>query len=78
MPVTMKGETYYRTAEVYRVLGVSRTTLYRWLKNGIFGEARYRDRRGWRLFTEHEVERMKAEANRIIEVSHLKTTKGSP
>ena len=65
MAVTVNGETYYRTAEVCRMVGISRTTLFRWLKEGIFKEAEHRDRRGWRLFTEDEVNKLKAEVNRI-------------
>ena len=65
MPVKVNGQTYYRTAEVCRVVGISRTTLFRWLKEHIFEEAEHRDRRGWRLFTEDEVNRLKAEVNRI-------------
>ena len=65
MPVTLKGRKYYRTAEVCHKVGISRTTLFRWLSEGIFSEPKNRDRRGWRLFTEEEVERMEAEANRI-------------
>ena len=47
------------------MVGVSRTTLFRWLKEGIFREAEHRDRRGWRLFTEDEIEGLKVEANKI-------------
>ena len=65
MPVSVNGQTYYRTAEVCRVVGISRTTLFRWLKRRIFKEAEHRDRRGWRLFTEKEVDRLKTEVNRI-------------
>lgn len=65
MPVTVNGQTYYRTAEVCRMVGISRTTLFRWLKEGIFREAEHRDRRGWRLFTEDEIDRLKAEVNQI-------------
>ena len=65
MPVTVNGQTYYRTNEAYRIVGVSRTTLFRWLKQGILKEAEYRDRRGWRLFTEDEIDEMKAEANKV-------------
>ena len=65
MPVTVNGQTYYRTAEVYRMVGISRTTLFRWLKEGTFREPEHRDRRGWRLFTEDELNRLKAEANLI-------------
>ncbi len=67
MPVIVNGQTYYRTAEVCRIVGISKTTLFRWLKKGIFREVEHRDRRGWRLFTEDEVGRLKVEANRINE-----------
>ena len=65
MPVTLSGRKYYRTAEVCRMVGISRTTLFRWLTEGTFNEPEHRDRRGWRLFTEEEVGKMEAEANRI-------------
>jgi predicted site-specific integrase-resolvase len=65
MPVTLSGRKYYRTAEVCHIVGISRTTLFRWLTEGIFSEPVYRDRRGWRLFTEEKVSEMKEEANRI-------------
>ncbi len=65
MPIEIKGQTYYRTAEVCAKTGISRATLFRWLKTGIFGEPEHRDRRGWRLFTEDEVNKLKAEANRV-------------
>jgi len=65
MPVTVSGQKYYRTAEVCRMVGISRTTLFRWLTEGVFNEPEHRDRRGWRLFTEEEVNRMETEANRI-------------
>jgi len=67
MPVTVNGQTYYRTAEVCRTIGISRTTFFRWLKEGILREAGHRDRRGWRLFTEEELDIFEAEANRIVE-----------
>ena len=68
MPVTLRGRKYYRTAEVCRKVGISRTTLFRWLSEGIFDEPENRDRRGWRLFTEDEVNRMEAEANRVSRI----------
>lgn len=71
MSVTIHGTTYYRTTEVCQKIGLSRTTFLRWLKNGIFGEAAYRDRRGWRLFTEDDVNRFMVEANRIISVTDM-------
>ncbi len=65
MSVTVNGQTYYRTTEVCRLVGISRSTLFRWLKEGIFDEAKHRDRRGWRLFTEKELDKLKIEANQI-------------
>jgi len=69
MPIVINRCKYYRTAEVCHKVGISRTTLFRWLAEGIFKEPESRDRRGWRLFTEEEVNRMEAEANRISRVS---------
>ncbi len=65
MAIIIESQTYYRTAEVCRMLGISRTTLFRWLREGPFVEAEHGDRRGWRLFTADEVIRLRAEANRI-------------
>ncbi len=67
MPVKTNGKTYYRSAEVYRTIGISRNTLFRWLHNGVGGIGERRDRRGWRLFSEAEVESLRVEANRVIE-----------
>ena len=77
MPVTINGQSYYRSVEVYHMVGISRTTLFRWVKQGICGEIELRDRRGWRLFTQEEVDRLKAEVNRITktERSRLRTEK---
>ena len=77
MPVTVNGQTYYRTADVCRMVGISRTTLFRWLKEGIFSEAEHRDRRGWRLFTEDEMDRLKVEVNQINVTNQFRTTRGS-
>lgn len=65
MPVVIKGETYYRTAEVCRMVGISKNALFRWLKQGIFGDVEYRDWRGWRLFTRAQVDAIKGHNQRI-------------
>ena len=72
MSVTLNGQTYYRTAEVCRMVGICRNTLFRWFKEGIFREVQHRDRRGWRLFTEDEIDILKAEANRISKTDQFK------
>jgi transposase-like protein len=78
MPVSINGQTYYRTVEVCRTVGISRTTLFRWLKGGIFREAGHRDRRGWRLFTKDEMDRLREEANHINETNEGLTSRGAP
>ena len=65
MSVSINGQTYYRTAEACSAVGIGKSTLFRWIKKGITDEARHSDRRGWRLFTKYEIEKLKVEANRI-------------
>jgi predicted site-specific integrase-resolvase len=69
MPVTVTGETYYRIAEACRLAGVSKNTFFRWVRDGLFPDVEHRDRRGWRLFTEDEIVRLKTEVNRINKIS---------
>jgi excisionase family DNA binding protein len=64
MPIRIKGQTYYRTTEICDEVGISRATLYRWLKTGLL-ENSYRDRRGWRLFTEADLSNLYAKAMEI-------------
>ena len=67
MPVTINGQAYYRTAEVCLMVGIAKSTLLRWIRQGTVREAERRDRKGWRLFTKHEIEGLKEEAGRIAE-----------
>jgi len=69
MPVIIDGQTYYRTAEVYGRLGIARNTLYRWLQKGILGEIEFRDSRGWRLFTQDEIDKLSAAINRVTKTN---------
>jgi len=64
MPIEIDGQTYYRTSESCKKTGISRATLFRWLKAGIL-EKSYKDRRGWRIFTEEDLNKIRAEAKRI-------------
>jgi transposase-like protein len=74
MPVVSDGQTYYRTAEVFRMIGVSRNTLYRWLQKDILRGTEHRDSRGWRLFTQDEIDRLNATINRITEIERQVTS----
>jgi excisionase family DNA binding protein len=65
MPVELNGELYYTTMEMCEKTGISRATLSRWLRQGVLKELR-KDRRGWRLFTEDDLNKLKAETVRIV------------
>jgi hypothetical protein len=65
MPVKINGEKYYRTHEACVFAGITKNTFLRWVSNGQFSDVSYRDRRGWRLFTQKDVERLLAEVNKI-------------
>jgi predicted site-specific integrase-resolvase len=65
MPVALNGRTYYRTAEACVMAGTSRNTLFRWIREGLFADVGIRDRKGWRLFTDEDVSRLKGEVNKI-------------
>jgi predicted site-specific integrase-resolvase len=65
MPLEIDGCRYYRTLEVCSKANISRATLFRWLKSGIL-DKRLKDRRGWGLFTEEDIEKIRIEAKKII------------
>jgi predicted site-specific integrase-resolvase len=69
MPVVINNQTYYRTAEVCRMVGISRNTLFRWLKEGIISDVEYRDWRGWRLFTAAQVATIRTKTNHVTAIS---------
>jgi DNA-binding transcriptional MerR regulator len=54
---------YYWMLEVCRNARISRSTLLRWLKQGIIKEP-LRDRRGYRIFTGEDLRKIKAEAGK--------------
>jgi len=62
-----ENKKYYRTAEVCRAAGISKPTFFRWLRGGTFLDARRRDMRGWRLFTQQELDSIVSRANHINE-----------
>lgn len=65
MAVEINGQIYYRTAEVCQIVGIGKSTLFRWIRQNIVKEAEYRDRKGWRLFSEDELRSITAETGRI-------------
>jgi excisionase family DNA binding protein len=65
MPIRIDGQVYYRTAEVCQMVGIGKSTLFRWIRQNVIRDAEYRDRKGWRLFAEDELLHLKWETNRI-------------
>ncbi len=45
--------------------GTSKNTFIRWVKEGRMPDTHRRDRRGWRLFAESEVQYLTEEVNKI-------------
>lgn len=65
MPLQIDGQTYYRTKEALEKIGISRPTWFRWLKDELVDDVRHTDRRGWRLFTSDDIERIRKFANTV-------------
>ena len=65
MSRVINGKTYYITSEACRMAGISKATLFRWLKAGVLDDVVHKDRRGWRLFTKDDVDRIRSEATRF-------------
>ena len=65
MPVKINGRLYYRTAEVCQIVGIGKSTLFRWIRQNIVNDTACRDRKGWRLFAEDELLSLKSETNKI-------------
>jgi hypothetical protein len=65
MAMEINGRTYYWTGEVCQIVGIGKSTLFRWMKKNVVKEAEYRDRKGWRLFSEDELDMLLREGSRI-------------
>jgi len=79
MAIRINDQTYYRTSEACQRAGISKATLFRWVKVGILEDIVRRDRNGWRLFTQKDINRIKSEATRVGRVGTLleETRKGA-
>ena len=65
MPVNLNGQKFYRTKEALEKIGISRPTWFRWLKDNLVEDVKHTDRRGWRLFTEEDIEKVGKFANTV-------------
>jgi hypothetical protein len=65
LPVIINGQIYYRTAEACRMARISKNTFLRWVREGILADVELRDRRGWRLFSNDDLAKLKAEVHKV-------------
>jgi DNA-binding transcriptional MerR regulator len=66
MPLNINDQTYFRTLEVCRMAGISKSTLFRWLKENTIDKQEERDWRGWRLFTVSQLEQIQRRTTRRV------------
>ena len=69
MPLLSGGVKYFRTTEAARNIGISRSTLLRWLGQGRVEVPVRRDRNGWRVFTAEDVAALKDAAEHLEETT---------
>jgi excisionase family DNA binding protein len=74
MPLILNNKTFFWTAEACHLAGTSKNTFLRWVREGRFSDTEFRDRRGWRLFSEDELDALKTEVNRINTNTHHHTS----
>lgn len=60
------GKYYYTALEVCNKVGISKSTLWRWSKKDPSLESRFRDRNGWRLWSEDEIEALSSKFNVLL------------
>lgn len=69
MPLKFDGQTFYNTREACKLAGTNRDTFLQWVRQKKFTDVEHRDRNGWRLFTEGDLQRLKDYVNRIEKIS---------
>lgn len=65
MRKTIDGQNYVGTLEACKKAGISRSTFFRWIEEGILHDVGTKDRNGWRLFSEKDIAKIRAEATKI-------------
>jgi predicted site-specific integrase-resolvase len=75
MPIKINNLEYYRTHEACSIAGITKNTFLRWVGNGTFKDVSHRDRRGWRLFTQDDVNRLSDEVNKVRVDSLIPSTR---
>ena len=75
MPKIINNKKYYLTSEACAIAGVSKNTFLRWVANNTYAEVQYRDGRGWRMFDENELARLKNEVSKRNSVNPVNNSK---
>jgi hypothetical protein len=65
MSIKINGVEYYRTSEACAIAGITKNTYLRWVAKNSYLDVSHRDRRGWRLFTQEDVDRLSREVNKV-------------
>jgi predicted site-specific integrase-resolvase len=65
MSITIEQKKFYHTKEACFEAGISKATFHRWIKQGIIKDNFAKDRRGWRLFSEADIEKIRMEVFRL-------------
>jgi len=66
MPLTISGKKYYRTQEALALIGLPRSTFFKWLKEKKIEDAKTKDVRNWRLFSDEEIKKIKKYKETLI------------
>ena len=69
MSIMLEGEEVYRIGEALERAGLSRSTYYRWVREGRINDTDYRDRNGRRVFTHEELDNLCSIAQRLVPAS---------
>ena len=66
MPLIIADKKYYRTQEALTLMGLPRSTFFKWLKEERIKDAQYKDINGWRLFSDEEIKKVKKYKEKLI------------
>jgi len=53
-----KNSTRFSTAQAAKLVGISKSTLLRWIWNGLVADVE-KDRKGWRRFSSADIDRLR-------------------
>ena len=70
MSLYVNGQRFYRISEACALVGISRMTFLRWVREGTMRDVVHRDWRGWRLFTEDDLVKLKVKVNCIHKMEY--------